>query len=301
MAALDFKEIPPAHTGLERDQFETFAREFLHSEGFKVVENPDRGVDDGSDLIVEEDRTGPGGTNKVRWLVSCKHKAHSGDSVRAADEINVRDRIENHECLGFISFYSTLPSSGLSTTLKALSPRFEYLQLDNGIIERKLLENPRGRTLAARYMPISFQRWIMASQTAVSTSSSDPQRSATRFFLRVPHDNIRDVKAEAQERGVLVFLVIFDPDHPTHSKIEHGLGYFMEYHTTKKLVDQHFAIAVVPSTSDNALELIPEDDPLEKCLWIVMRADGSILRCESVVGNPDVGMRVVRSVVKDFG
>lgn len=43
MAALDFKEIPTAQGGPERDQFELFAREFLVQEGFKVVAGPDRG------------------------------------------------------------------------------------------------------------------------------------------------------------------------------------------------------------------------------------------------------------------
>lgn len=166
MAALEFTEIPSAQSGPDRDRFELFAREFLIAEGFRIVEQPDRGADGGRDIIVEEDRLGPGGANVVRWLVSCKHKAHSGTSVTPADEPNVRDRLGTHRCHGFVAFYSTLPSSGLGQTLSALWPTLEYLQLDSDVIERKLLESPLGRVLAARYMPRSFNRWIQASHAA---------------------------------------------------------------------------------------------------------------------------------------
>src|SRR5271166_1871110 len=148
MAALDFKEIPTAQAGVERDRFELFAREFLVQEGFLVVGGPDRGPDSGRDLIVEEKRTGPGGDTTVRWLVSCKHRAHGGSSVTLGDEANLRDRIEIHECAGFIAFYSTIPSSGLARNLQALQPKFGLLVYDAEHMERKLLDSPRGRTLA---------------------------------------------------------------------------------------------------------------------------------------------------------
>lgn len=299
MAALDFTEIPSAQSGPERDRFELFAREFLVAEGFRIVEQPDRGADGGRDIIVEEERLGPGGGNVVRWLVSCKHKAHSGASVTPSDEQNVRDRLGTHRCHGFVAFYSMLPSSGLGQTLSALRPMHEYLQLDGEAIERKLLDSPRGRVLAARYMPRSFNRWIQASQAAALASSSaiDPQLSANRFFLRPPHDDLKSAQAEAAERDGLVFAVIYDPAHPTRSKLDFSLGYFMEYQTTKRLVDQYFVAVVGPSDQPALGALVPEDEPLELCLWVVMTPEGAILRREGVYANSDEGMRRVRAVV----
>jgi Restriction endonuclease len=298
MAALNFAEIATAKSGPNRDQFELFAREFLVAEGFRVVEEPDRGADGGRDMIVEEDRLGPGGTNVVRWLVSCKHNAHSGASVSPADEQNIRDRLGTHRCNGFIAFYSTLPSSGLGQTLNALKPNFEYLQLDVEAIERKLLDSPRGRVLAARYTPRTFNRWIKASQAAaITTQMKDPQNNKNQFFLRPPHDSLETAMAEATERGVLVFVVIYDPEHPTNSKLEHSLGYFLEYQTTKRLVDQHF-VAIVGASDEPALQaLVPEDDPLECCLWVVMTASGAILKREGVYANPEEGLKRVRAVI----
>src|SRR4051794_9611541 len=75
VGALDFSEIPAANAGPKRDDWELFAREFLEWKGFHVVAGPDRGVDGGRDLIVEEIRRGPGGETRLRWLVSCKHLA----------------------------------------------------------------------------------------------------------------------------------------------------------------------------------------------------------------------------------
>ena len=95
MSAIDFKEIPEAHLGGGlQDTFELFARDFLSHLGYTVVEDPSRGADGGRDLVVIEHRSGVGGETTVRWLVSCKHKAHSGSSVTPQDEANIRDRIE---------------------------------------------------------------------------------------------------------------------------------------------------------------------------------------------------------------
>lgn len=298
MPALDFTEIPTAAEGPLRDRFELFAREFLEAEGFHIVEQPDRGADGGRDIIVEEERLGPGGANRLRWLVSCKHKAHSGTSVAPKDEQNIRDRLGTHRCQGFIAFYSTLPSSGLGATLSALRPDLEYLQLDCEVIERKLLDSPRARVLAVRYMPKSFNAWVQASHAAAaSVPAPDPHISFNRHFLRAPHDTLASARAEAAERDLPIFVVIFDDKHPRHSKIDFALGYFLEYQATKRLVDQHF-VAMVGSTSVvDVAALVPEDDPLEACLWVVIAPNGTIVRRETLYSNPDEGLKRVRAVI----
>lgn len=270
MAVLNFKEIPTAQGGMDRDQFELFAREFLLQEGFVIIAGPDRGPDAGRDMIVAETRTGPGGDTTVQWLVSCKHKAHGGTSVTPADEPNLRDRIETHECTGFIAFYSTLPSSGLATNLRALQPKFGLLIYDAEHVERKLLDSPRGRTLAARFMPVSFNTWVQQSQHTVAHASSDPQLIRNTFFLREPHSHLADGLKEAAARKLLAFVVIFDPAHPQRSKLNHALGYFMEYQTTKRMVDEHFVPIVGPSSDPQLSALVPEGEPLELCLWVVL-------------------------------
>ncbi|PPD17107.1 MAG: hypothetical protein CTY30_07665 [Methylocystis sp.] len=301
MSALDFKEIPGAQSGEHRDQFELFAREFLVQEGFNIVEGPDRGPDDGRDLIVEETRSGPGGKTSVRWLVSCKHKAHSGGSVTPSDELNIRDRLETHDCTGFIAFYSTVPSSGLATILNALKLNFGLVIYDAALIERKLLDNPRGRMLAARFMRISVNAWVQNSQFAVAAPSPDPQMIRNKFFLRQPHSRLDEGLKEAKERNLVTFVVIYDPAHCSHSKLDYALGYFMEYQTTKRLVDQHFVPIVGPNSDPLFSALVPEDDPLELCLWVVTDNEGSILRREGVYPNPDEGLKRVRSVITNLG
>ena len=301
MAALDFKEIPPANSGPDRDRFELFAREFLEYEGFSVVEGPDRGPDDGRDLIAKEVRSGPGGETIIRWLVSCKHKVHSGTSVTPNDEANIRDRLGTHSCTGLIVVYSTLPSSGLSSILKGLQKDYGLVVYDAEMIERKLLGRPSGRTLAARFMPISLNVWMQHSQSAASSPSPDPQGIRNRFFLREPHSKLDEGLAEAAARSLLAFVVVYDPAHPLRSRLDYSLGYFMEYQTTKNLVDQHFVPIVGPSSDPQLSVLEPEDDPLENCLWVVLGAEGNVLRRESVYANPDEGMKRVREVIRRNG
>jgi hypothetical protein len=163
MPQLDFKEIPQANLASgEQDTFELFAREFLELFGFKTISGPDRGSDLGRDLIILETRTGVGGETAVRWLVSCKHKAHSGQSVSLGDESDIFDRVQTHRCQGFIGFYSTLPGSSLTQKLDGIknnNPMFEFQIFDKEKIEQILLSTGQGQGIAQRYFPDSYSKW----------------------------------------------------------------------------------------------------------------------------------------------
>lgn len=158
MPVLDFKEIPTAARGALRDQFELFACEFLECLGFRTIVGPDRGPDAGRDLIVEEVRAGIAGETRVKWLVSCKHNAHTDASVTPEDEPDIHDRVATHNCKGFIGFYSTIPSSGLAAKLNAQNP-FEVQVYNSERIERELLKSSAGFELARRFFPKSFAAW----------------------------------------------------------------------------------------------------------------------------------------------
>lgn len=178
MSAIDFKEIPEAHLGGGlQDTFELFARDFLSYLRYTVAEDPSRGADGGKDLVVIERRSGVGGETTVRWLVSCKHKAHSGSSVTPQDEANIRDRIEANHCNGFIGFYSTLPSSGLADAINGLSAKAETKTFDREKIESDLLKSPEGLHLAKRYFPKSATKWIGENPGPARVFSTHPTLS----------------------------------------------------------------------------------------------------------------------------
>jgi hypothetical protein len=239
MPGLDFKEIPKAHEGPDRDRFEIFAREFFAAKKFRVIENPDRGADGGRDLVLEEDRSGRGGTTTIRWLVSCKHKAHGKSSVQPADDPLIRDRLGTHNCHGFISFYSAVPSSGMAAILNSLKPTLEHLPFDPGSIERFLLDTPEGRSVAARFMPISFGQYMEQTRQVAKASPLEEKTGLLKYYVRQPHSDLASAMDEAVARDLPVIAVIFDPEHPTRGKFNYSLGYFMESNLTKRLVDEH--------------------------------------------------------------
>lgn len=178
MAALDFKEIPEAHlaSGMQ-DTFELFARDFFALLGYRVEESPSRGADGGKDIVVVEVRSGIGGESRVRWLVSCKHKAHSGASVKPDDESNIRDRVEANACQGFIGFYSTLPSSGLATIIDSLKGKLETQRFDRELIETHLLKSADGINLARRYFPKSTGEWLKENPSPAKIFATAPALS----------------------------------------------------------------------------------------------------------------------------
>ncbi len=161
MALLDFKEIPKANEGGGfQDEFELFARDFFEKLGFQIEEGPDRGIDGGRDIIVIEKRTGSLGDTIVRWLVSCKHKAHGGSSVLENDEEDIAGRVDQFGCTGFIGFYSTIPSSGLNKKINSLKSRFEICIFDHEKIEKILIDNSEMDSIIKRYFPVSYEKLI---------------------------------------------------------------------------------------------------------------------------------------------
>ncbi|MCB9743402.1 MAG: restriction endonuclease [Alphaproteobacteria bacterium] len=157
---LDFTEIPQAHgSDGKQDSFELFAREFLELIGLRPVAGPDRGPDDGRDLIVEERLEGTLQSSTRRWLVSCKHKAHSGNAVSKRDEEDIPGRVDQHHADGFITFYSTVPSSALSRHLASFTDRFEVQVFDQARIEQHLVTGGNAHDIVRRYFPVSYARW----------------------------------------------------------------------------------------------------------------------------------------------
>ncbi|WP_236979943.1 hypothetical protein [Membranihabitans maritimus] len=172
---LDFKEIALANTGSgDQDMFELFARDFLSKLGFEIKENPARGSDGGTgkDLLVVEYKQGYTGVEKIQWLVSCKHNAHSGSSVGVSDEIAITDRVIATGSQGFMGFYSTLPSSGLSTKFEGIKANSEIkiFYFDRAKIEEELTEKDYLIKLAMRYLPVSTTAWQKLVSTQIKYS-----------------------------------------------------------------------------------------------------------------------------------
>jgi hypothetical protein len=169
MPVLDYREITRPDKGSSaglQDSFELFARDFLRLSGMTIIEDPSRGSDGGKDLIAVESREGPWGTSTVRWLVTCKHKAASGDSVKPGDEVDLHTRLKRFDCNGLLAVYSTLPSSGLTDIFSWLreKERFEVLVLDKEALETKLLGSREFQSLAQRYFPKSMAVWEIAER-----------------------------------------------------------------------------------------------------------------------------------------
>lgn len=152
---IDYTEIP-----YDSDYWELFARDFLQKFGFQIESPPDRGPDGGKDILVTEEIQGTLYKGRLRWLVSCKHFATSGNSVSERDEPNILERLASFKAEGFVGFYSTISSSGLNTRLRQLKENNEikeYRILDNKLIENYLITSGFSE-LMFRYFPESYKR-----------------------------------------------------------------------------------------------------------------------------------------------
>lgn len=99
--------------GMNSDEWEFFALDFLNSLGYHIERYPSRGPDGGRDGLVSLDGT--------LYLVSCKHFARSDKSVGVNDEPSILDRVIQHKAQKFIGVYSTMLSTSLDERFEQLT------------------------------------------------------------------------------------------------------------------------------------------------------------------------------------
>lgn len=110
------------------------------------------------------------------------------------------------------------------------------------------------------------------------------------FFKSTPFATLAEALAEAKRIDRRVFVVLYDDRHPLLSKLDHSLGYFMEYEATKALVNEHFVVAIVPISDGRRLV---STGTLEAARWFVLDKEGEILDQRDVYANPDEGLKAV--------
>jgi len=118
---INFKEL--ASDGIA---FEQLIREIFLREGYETHWTG-VGNDQGRDLIVFEELEGPMSNYKRKWLVQCKHKAHSGNSVGINDIDSIMDSCSAINADGYLLACSTQPSSGLVR-------KFEEIERSKGLV-----------------------------------------------------------------------------------------------------------------------------------------------------------------------
>lgn len=124
------------YRGMSPDDWERFAADVLADIGYDILTYPARGPDGGQDFLVRHDST--------TFIVSCKHLLGSGRTVGLPDENSILERMIQHRADGFIGFYSTFMSAGLSSRIRELESAGHNIRIyDNNAISNHI---PRVRT-----------------------------------------------------------------------------------------------------------------------------------------------------------
>ncbi|MGQ1909154.1 hypothetical protein ACT3CE_05145 [Marinifilum sp. RC60d5] len=135
---------------------------------------------------------------------------------------------------------------------------------------------------------------ILANTENIETENIE---SENKYFLGKVHTDLKHAKELSKKANKPMFVVIYNKLHPKLSKLEHSLGYFMEYETTKKMVNNNFIQVLTDSEKPEVKELIPAEEPLENCLLTVLTPDNGILRQEGVYANPDEGLKRTKEII----
>ncbi|WP_212648702.1 restriction endonuclease [Pseudomonas aeruginosa] len=159
---LDFTELSD-----DGQDLELLIRELLFSIGYKVYWSG-RGPDGGRDLICVEECESIFMRTSKRWLIQCKHKARSGNSVGVGDLDDIVMSCAQHSCDGYVLVTSTHPSSAVVSRLEQVSNSNVAPVIatywDSVEIERRL-RTAQQWNIAQRFFPRSADGWqIFASE-----------------------------------------------------------------------------------------------------------------------------------------
>lgn len=139
-----------------------------------------------------------------------------------------------------------------------------------------------------------------ASTSIDATAVIGPIDFFKSLFKSKIFTNLQDAQELAKKHKKPIFVIIYDSNHPTNSKLKYSSGYFLEYKTTRDLIERTFIIALLKSDSPGVAEFVPTDDPLENCRWIVFGKDCQILRSEGLYANSDEGLQRTKAVVREI-
>ena len=147
---LDFTELPS-----DGVKFEQLVRELCIRSNFDVHWTG-VGPDGGRDLVVTEKAAGLLAPFERKWLVSCKHYAHSGKSVGLDDVSDITDACRAVNATGFLLVCSTQPSSTVVRRLEEINRYGEIVTKYWDSIEiEKRLDTPATFPLISLFLPVS--------------------------------------------------------------------------------------------------------------------------------------------------
>ena len=150
---IDFTELPE-----DGVQFEQLIRELFVSDGYETHWTG-VGQDQSRDLVVIEKLEGPISSYSRKWLIECKHKAHSNRSVGLHDLNSITSACEAVGAEGFLLACSTQPSSSLVRHLKEIQQNNDLFTLYWDAIEiEKRLSKPNNFHLVELFLPKSSRK-----------------------------------------------------------------------------------------------------------------------------------------------
>ena len=151
---IDFREL-----SADGVKFEQLVRELLIRSRFEVHWTG-VGPDGGRDLVLIEKSEGNPAPFKRKWLVSCKHNAHSGKSVGLDDIVGFTDACEAIGAEGFLLVCSTQPSSSVVQRLEEVVTQGKFLtKVWDGIEVEKRLNTPTTLPLIHQFFPESAKQF----------------------------------------------------------------------------------------------------------------------------------------------
>jgi formylglycine-generating enzyme required for sulfatase activity len=110
------------------EKFELLCEDLLQAMGFTIEAKPARGADLGIDLVVSETvKDTMGRAEKRNWVVQCKHRAASGDSVSFTDVRDYREAMDHVKTRRYLLITSTVPSQGLQDRFEGVNEKGDYV------------------------------------------------------------------------------------------------------------------------------------------------------------------------------
>lgn len=150
---IDFKELDK-----DGNDFELLIRELLYNKGLEVYWSG-KGPDGGKDLLCIERYQSCFKEFTRRWLVQCKHNAHSGKAVSSSELGTIENSCGLYNADGYLLVCSTFPSSTAVRMIEEIgnNKKITTTFWDCRTLERHLL-TPRNWSIVNMFFPISSKK-----------------------------------------------------------------------------------------------------------------------------------------------
>ncbi len=147
----------------------------------------------------------------------------------------------------------------------------------------------------------AIEAWLLKRLRQAVDDADVLPPEVDKFMEKRPHAHLNEAREAARLVGKRVLAFVYDPTQDARGQLGHKLGYFLQNRQTRDAMNSAFAVALVPLSQVIEISPVLNGQSMEGARWVLFEADNSVLEQAVIYANPEVGEKIMKRLVEQYG